>query len=194
VDNNLRDWLRLVARISYVQLTEGSDLLKWSLTKSGLFTVRSLYHHIIDTNAPFQHRKIWMMSIPLKIKIFLWFLQRGVVLTKDNLARKNWKGSKKCVSCNRNENIQHLFLDCPFAKTIWHIIFFATNLKQPRSISHLFGPWLNNQTKTMKGLIWVGVAALCWAIWRCRNDLIFNKLKTNSIMQVIFRGAYWLRS
>jgi hypothetical protein len=28
------------------------------------------------------------MRIPLKIKIFLWFLQRGVVLTKDNLARK----------------------------------------------------------------------------------------------------------
>jgi hypothetical protein len=93
-----------------------------------------------------------------------------------------------------NENIQHLFLHCPFAKTIWHIIFFATNLKQPRSVSHLFGTWLNNQPKTMKGLIWVGVAALYWAIWRCRNDVIFNKLKTNSIMQVIFRGAYWLRS
>jgi type IV secretory pathway TrbL component len=45
----------------------------------------------------------------------------------------------------------------------------------------------------MKGLISVGVAALFWAIWRCRNDVIFNELKTNSIMQVIFRGAYWLR-
>jgi RsiW-degrading membrane proteinase PrsW (M82 family) len=58
----------------------------------------------------------------------------------------------------------------------------------------LFGTWLNNQPKNMKGLIWVGVAALFWAIWRCWNDVIFNKLKTNSIMQVIFRGAYWLRS
>jgi RsiW-degrading membrane proteinase PrsW (M82 family) len=46
----------------------------------------------------------------------------------------------------------------------------------------------------MKGLIWVGTAALCWAIWRCRNDVIFKKMKTNSIMQVIFRGAYCLRS
>jgi hypothetical protein len=58
VDNNLRDWLALVARISHMQLTEGSDLLKWNLTKSSLFTVRSLYHHLIDTNLPFQHRKI----------------------------------------------------------------------------------------------------------------------------------------
>jgi hypothetical protein len=129
-----------------------------------------------------------------KIKIFLWFLQRGVVLTKENLARKNWKGSQKCVSCNRNENIQHLFLHFPFAKTIWRIIFFATNLNQPISISHLFGTWLNNQPNNMKGLIWVGIAALCWAIWHCRNDVILNKMKTNSIMQVIFKGAYWLRS
>jgi hypothetical protein len=71
-----------------VQLTEGSDFFKWGLTKSGLFTVRSLYHHLIDTNPPFQHRKIWKVRIPLKIKIFLWFVQKGVVLTKDNMARK----------------------------------------------------------------------------------------------------------
>jgi hypothetical protein len=51
----------------------------------------------------------------------------------------------------------------------------------------MFGSWLSNQNKK-------STAALCWAIWRCRNDVIFKKLKTNSIMQVIFRGAYWLRS
>jgi RsiW-degrading membrane proteinase PrsW (M82 family) len=58
----------------------------------------------------------------------------------------------------------------------------------------MFGTWLDNQPKKIKGLIWVGTTALCWAIWRCRNDVIFKKLKTNSIMQVIFRGTYWLRS
>jgi hypothetical protein len=42
-------------------------------------------------------------------------------------------------------------------------------------------------------LIWIGVAVVCWAIWRCRNDIIFHKIKLNSILQVIFRGAYWLR-
>ena len=42
-------------------------------------------------------------------------------------------------------------------------------------------------------VIWVGVAAVCWAIWRCRNDIIFNKIKVNSILQVIFRGTYWFR-
>jgi hypothetical protein len=77
----------------------------------------------------------------------------GVVLTKDNLAKKNWKGSQQCVYCNFNETIQHLFLYCPSAKMIWRIIFYATNLTQPRSISHMFGTWLNNQHKDYKPLI-----------------------------------------
>jgi hypothetical protein len=33
----------------------------------------------------------------------------------------------------------------------------------------------------------VGVAAICWGIWKCRNDIVFKKTKFNSILQVIFR-------
>ncbi|KAL5655443.1 hypothetical protein ACJX0J_034762 [Zea mays] len=33
--------------------------------------------------------------VPLKIKIFMWYLIRGVVLTKDNLLRRNWHGDRK---------------------------------------------------------------------------------------------------
>jgi len=57
----------------------------------------------------------------------------------------------------------------------------------------MFGSWLSNQSKKIRNLIWVGVAAVCWAIWRCRNDIIFHKVKYHSILQVIFRGTYWLR-
>jgi hypothetical protein len=78
VDNKLREWLNLVSRISHVQLVEGSDYFKWSLTKSGIYTVWSLFRHLIDTHPPFRHGRIWRMKIPLKIKIFLWFLQRGL--------------------------------------------------------------------------------------------------------------------
>jgi len=190
VDNKLVEWHNLVAQIAYVEMVEGSDTFRWNLTKSGLYYVRSLYLHLINTQPPFQHKMIWKLKIPLKIKIFLWYLQRGVVLTKYNLAGKNWKGSQKCCGCKSDETIQHLFLDCPYASMVWRIIFFATGLNPPRSISHMFGTWLNNQHKKTRYLIWVGVAAVCWAIWRCRNDTIFNKIKVNSILQFIFRGGY----
>jgi hypothetical protein len=51
----------------------------------------------------------------------------------------------------------------------------------------MFGTWLNNQHKDYKPLIWVGVAAICWAIWKCWNDIIFKKTKFNSVLQDIFK-------
>jgi hypothetical protein len=56
----------------------------------------------------------------------------------------------------------------------------------------MFGSWLSNQNSKIRALICLGIAALCWAIWSTRNDIIFHKIKYNSILQVIFRGAYWL--
>jgi hypothetical protein len=103
--------------------------------KKWFFTVRSMYLDAIDTHLPFQHKKIWKWKLPLKIKDSLWFLQKGVILTKDNLAKKNRKWSQKCVCCDMNETIQHHFIDCPLAKMIWKFIFYATNLNQPRSIN-----------------------------------------------------------
>jgi len=32
---------------------------------------------------------IWQNKLPMKIKIFLWYLKKDVVLTKDNLVRRN---------------------------------------------------------------------------------------------------------
>jgi hypothetical protein len=92
VDNKLIEWLNLVARILNVQLVEGSDYFKWSLTKSGLFSLCSMYLYLIDTQPPFVHRKIWKIKIPLKIKIFLWFIQR-VILTKDISLEKTRKAT-----------------------------------------------------------------------------------------------------
>jgi hypothetical protein len=40
--------------------------------------------------------------------------------------------------------------------------------------------------------ILLGVAAMLWSIWCTRNDYVFEK-KYPSFLQVIFRGAYWLR-
>jgi hypothetical protein len=53
-----------------------------------------MYKAIIQSDVPINsNKKIWKMKIPLKTKIFGWYLRRGVILTKDNLVKRNWHGS-----------------------------------------------------------------------------------------------------
>ena len=66
----------------------------------------------------------------------------------------------------------------------------ATRLTPPHSISHVLGSWLAGITKNVRNLISVGVAALLWAIWCTRDDMISEKKQVNFFMQAIFREAY----
>jgi len=90
---------------------------------SGKFSVNSMYKALIQPDVPVDNnKKIWKMKIPLKTKVFAWYLRRGVILTKDNLAKRNWHGSKQCVFCHKDETIKHLFFECKFTSSTWSII------------------------------------------------------------------------
>ena len=191
--NKWTRWLRLVNRLMDVQLTDQPDNFIWRLTDTGVFTVKSMYLDLMSDHTVFLRKYIWKMKVPLKIKIFMWFLYQKVILTKDNLAKRNWNGSKKCCFCDQDETIQHLFFTCPFAKMIWRIVHMALNISPPTSINNMFGNWLLGVPRNEKVQIRVGVCALLWAIWNIRNDYIFNRAKTTSFMQVIPLATHWIR-
>ena len=158
--NKWERWLHLVSRLMEVQLSQQPDVFTWGLTTSGEFTVKSLYVDLMNDHTVFLRKYIWKMKVPLKIKIFMWFLYRKVLLTRDNLTKRNWTGCKKCCFCDQEETIQHLFIACPFAKMVWRIAHMAFNITPPNNISHLFGNWLRGVTKKEKVHIRVGVCAL----------------------------------
>jgi hypothetical protein len=67
-------WLQLVQRLMGVTLTEEPDAFVWKLTTSGIFLVKSLYAHLMNGHTVFLRKYIWKIKVPLKIKIFMWFL------------------------------------------------------------------------------------------------------------------------
>jgi hypothetical protein len=193
VGHNLVSWHSLVSRLVNIQLTNEKDVLKWNLTSSGLFSVKSMYGALLNNPQVFYNKALWKLKVPLKIKIFMWYLIKGVVLTKDNLAKRNWHGNKKCVFCTANESIQHLFIDCHFAKFVWRLVQWCFGLSKPRSVRNIFGAWLTGVPLKTKKLIITGASAACWAIWISRNDLVFNKTTMLTSLQVLFRMTHWLR-
>ena len=86
---------------------------------------------------------LWKLKIPLKIKVFMWFLNNKVLLTKDNLAKRRWQGCTKCSFGGSEETVEHLFISCPFAKIIWTVVYSTYNITPPTNITNMFGNSLN---------------------------------------------------
>ncbi len=119
----------------------------------------------------------------------MWYLLKGIVLAKDNLARRNWDGNLRCCFYMKNETIYYLFIECHFSRFLWRSVHISFDLNPPQSMSHIFGNWLVGVDKRIKNLILVGASALCWVLWLSRNDMVFDKSPSKSYLQVLFRAT-----
>jgi hypothetical protein len=193
VGNRWDMWSHLCTRLMDVNLTDQPDSFCWKLTPNGLFTVKSMYEDLMNGHTRYLRTYLWKLKIPLKIKIFMWFLSRKVLLTKDNLAKRNWQGNTRCPFCGDSETIEHLFINCPFAKLVWRVVFCTYNIPPPSNVTNMFGNWLNGVDKKTKARIRIGVSAICWSLWKCRNNLVFNRKENFHVLQVIHMATHWIQ-
>jgi hypothetical protein len=87
---SLVSWNALLQRLENIQLQPGQDDFRWNLHENGKFSVASMYNALILPDVSIDKtsdNKLWKLKIPLRIKIFGWYLRKGVVLMKDNLAK-----------------------------------------------------------------------------------------------------------
>jgi hypothetical protein len=109
-----------------------------------------MYADMLNGHTRYLRKYLWKIKIPLKIKIFMWFLSKKVLLTRDNLAKRNWNGNTKCSLCDAEQSVEHLFISCSFARLIWRVVFAAYNIPPPSNITNLFGIGLMELTKLIK--------------------------------------------
>ena len=103
--DRLRQWNVLVSLVAHVNLGEIKDQFVWKVNQSSIFSVKSMYSSLMEENTIPVNCVAWKLKVPSKIKIFLWYLNKGVILTKDNLIKRKWKGDAKCCFCNCDETI-----------------------------------------------------------------------------------------
>jgi hypothetical protein len=86
VGDNSDNWLHLVESVLRVHLNDHRDSFRW--TASNNFSVKNMYNDLVLKSGTPVNCWTWKAKIPLKIKIFLWCLKNGVVLSKDNLVKR----------------------------------------------------------------------------------------------------------
>ncbi|XP_074351743.1 uncharacterized protein LOC141690886 [Apium graveolens] len=77
-----------------------------------------------------------------------------------------------CALCNSEvETVNYLLLECSFAKSCWGMV--GTRNDNTTQVS--FSDWaLNDYNVWSSDERQMGVM-LCWTIWKCRNDLMWNQ-------------------
>ena len=180
------EWLEVLEIISHLSFTHLEDQLSWRWDAQGKFTVRSLYKFLNYRGiTPRNAMRWWKIPIPLKIRIFMWLAHKNRILTTDNLLKRGWQGQNKCQFCHQPESINHLFVTCTFARQIWFFMGACQHINvhwvKISDIIH-FAHQLPTAQRTAFLLVY---SAICWTIWKHRNELCFNSGKVKSVRQMI---------
>ncbi|KAK7280954.1 hypothetical protein RIF29_08549 [Crotalaria pallida] len=106
------------------------DSWVWIHHSSGFYSCSSAYDVIHSSQVAmgeFLFRKIWFTLVPSKVSGFVWKLILGKVPTKEVLSYKGILPNDDnllCCFCNQHlECVDHLFLHCNFASSLWNGIY-----------------------------------------------------------------------
>ncbi|KAJ9693399.1 hypothetical protein PVL29_012251 [Vitis rotundifolia] len=146
-DSEIQDLECLMRSLDSMHFSNSaSDARSWSLSSSGLFTVKSFFialSQMPDLSPTFPTKFVWNSPVPFKVKAFVWLVAHKKVNTNDLLQlRRPHKALSPdiCKLCmKQGESANHLFLHCSVTLGLWHRLFQLAKLDwvPPRSISDM---------------------------------------------------------
>jgi hypothetical protein len=124
-------------------------------------------------------QKIWNWKAQLKVKLFVWLALEGKILTWDTLQKRGWTGPGHCPLCKSDlESVSHLFIYCPFAISVWNLVYKELNLNRSwtgNTLSDCLKSWYLD--KSVPSHI---AAYIIWYIWQERNKALFEDSSPSS--------------
>jgi hypothetical protein len=173
-----------------------NDRLFWKATKSGLFTVRSAYHIQVRHRAAAIDGEnsgvgldkkfwkfLWSLSIPPKVKNFLWRACVGILPTHSLLHRRHLRADGLCPYCTREEeSVGHILWSCPVANDAWIESQLPLH-KWDRYTSSFFDlMWVTQSRLTLEAVELFSCVA--YFLWRQRNARVHENKACNPVMVV----------
>jgi hypothetical protein len=120
---------------------------------------------------------VWNSFAPMSYKFHAWLALRRRCWTADRLLRRGLPSHTLCPLCRvHDETLDHLSLDCPFAKVVWADTNSELRTPLPSPAAPLSDWWPEAvERKTANSLISLVIRSL----WLERNARVFDKIKTS---------------
>ncbi|XP_019162015.1 PREDICTED: uncharacterized protein LOC109158583 [Ipomoea nil] len=163
------------------------DAIGWAGSDSGKFSTKSAYSCLAGTD---EINKDWMWLWKLKcwekIKVFIWLILKGRLLTNAERFRRHLADSGRCPCCDlEEESLKHLFWDCSAIQTTWHLTDTPTCFGFPVhwSIEH----WIETNCSIKQDHSWPSrFAFTLWSRWKNRNAWTFQNQKVTPLASVLW--------
>ena len=182
-------WFQPPSRDEVLQIRlgslEGRDTLIWNVNKAQTFLVRTAYHIALRMNRTGigEHSRVqegkpvwnrlWKLSVPPKVRNFVWRASSDILPTRANLARRRVPIDPKCAVCgSSDETILHILWQCPLARNVWALV--KGKLQKCDSSARMFfnlAQTLKERLSRKEFELWAMVA---WSIWNAQNIFYFE--------------------
>lgn len=85
------------------------------------------------------------------------------------MVKRNWQGIQGADSA--------LFFECSMARYVWSLVAMAVAPPcRPNSFAQYWF-WIQQYLPGGKKLFMMGLAAICWGLWKARNNIWLEKKK-----------------
>ncbi|KAH9724503.1 putative reverse transcriptase/RNA-dependent DNA polymerase [Citrus sinensis] len=178
----LREDVDTILRIPIPSTPMGDQIL-WHYDKKRIYNVKSGYQVALRINFPDtptcseqptnQWSIIWSMSLPEKIKIFIWRAAKNILPIAENLWRRKIVAQPECQIYGISmETVGHALVECKSARKIWKTTKFAAELRNigGHDILGILHELVKRLGKSDTEL----VVAILWVIWGLRNQGLFK--------------------
>lgn len=126
-------------------------------------------------------KKLWALKVPPKVKHLMWRAATGCLPSKTQLHQKHVNVNVFCPLCNQDpETIDHVLLKCSFASECWSYMRGSSSSGDYGS----FSDWFASEYSSWDTDSRRSGAMLCWSIWKCMNDLIWNQ-RSLEVVEVV---------
>jgi hypothetical protein len=188
-------WREMMIKLERINLTEDDDKVTWKLEKSKKFSTRSMYRYITFAGVvDVRMMEIWNTKIPLKVKIFLWMAWHDRIQTTHQLKKRNWDKADVCKFCGKEETINHLLFQCPIARAVWCWVKDSLGcMSAPTSITKFQDLFLAQESGGEHEIVWWVMAAVGWALWKTKNDLVFSDIVIKSPKHVAYKSLGFMK-
>lgn len=159
------------------------DFWAWHLDRKGRFTVSSAYKFMVKTKITRENwlderggsstyamkeqdwTSLWNLTVPSKIRIFLWRLARHSLPTTDVLNKRNMSTGDVCPLCGVPDSWRHALISCTHARWAWALadpllVSTMSENEEPQAKNGLF-----QLHESLEQSLFTKMVVTLWSLW-----------------------------